>query len=69
MFIPKSRMMVITAAIQLALDDPWAGCLTDEERETLNQVMDKAALVHNGDANFLEMEVCYAHTPSGHVLK
>jgi hypothetical protein len=66
MFIPKNRMHVIVHAIDEALkSEGWQ----DRDRELLNQIADKAALVSNGDANFLEIDTCYAHNPPGHIVK
>ena len=62
MFIPKNRMMVITAVIDAGLS-AIGKVLSDEEREVVNQIADKAALVANGDANFLEVDTVYATNP------
>lgn len=66
MYIPKNRMHVLVHAIDQALEQPgWR----KRDIELLNQIADKAALVSNGDANFLEIETCYAHNPKGHIVK
>jgi len=62
MFIPKNKMMVLIGIIDAGMQT-IGNVLTDDEKELINQIADKAALVHNGDANFLEVEVCYANNP------
>ena len=62
MFIPKSRMMVITAVLDAGLES-MGSSLNAKEIEVINQIADKAALVANGDANFLEVDTVYATNP------
>ena len=60
-------MHVIVGAIDTALAQK--GLWQERDIELLNLIADKAALVSNGDANFLEIETCYATDPKGHVVK
>lgn len=60
MFIPKGKMHILTDAIAVAINNEnW----TDEEIELLHQVSDRASLCQDGDAPWLEVEVCYANKP------
>ena len=60
MFIPKSKMKILIHAIDTSIQ---YGGFTAEEKDLLNQVVDRAALCANGDAPWLEIEVCYANKP------
>ena len=62
MFIPKSMMPKIVAMIT-EYTDKYSAVLSHEDKELLAQMHDRAALCQHGDANFLEVEVCYAHKP------
>jgi hypothetical protein len=56
MRIPKSKMNIIIDAVAVALNNEnW----TDEERELLSQISDRASLCHHGDGTALEIEVAY----------
>jgi hypothetical protein len=63
MFIPKSKMSLIGAVLEAAIDSPLGHGLDEDEHELINQIRDKVALCQNGDANWLEVEVCYANKP------
>lgn len=63
MFIPKSKMSLIEAFIDAGLESPLGHSLDDDDIEIIHQIRDRASLCKNGDANFLEVEVCYAHKP------
>ena len=62
MFIPKRDMKVVIAVLDAGLKT-IGGVLTPEEREVINRIADRAALCANGDAPWLEVEVCYANKP------
>jgi len=63
MFIPKSKMSLVIELLNAGLDSPFGHSLDHDEREIINQMHDRASLCQDGDANFLEVEVCYAHKP------
>jgi hypothetical protein len=62
MLIPKSRMMVITHALDLALASDGAS-FKPEEIALLHQIADKAAQCQMGDGNFLLLDVYYGNNP------
>ena len=66
MFIPKSKMSLIMELLSAGLDSPFGHSLDDGERETINQLHDKASLCQHGDAPFLEIDVCYSNNPQGY---
>ena len=63
MFIPKSRMSLIEAMLEAAVDSPLGHGLDEDEHELINQIRDTVALCRNGDAPWLRIEVCYANKP------
>lgn len=63
MFIPKSKMPFLSACIEAIYDSPLGHGLDEEDAEIINQIWDKVNLCLNGDAPFLEIEVCYANKP------
>ena len=60
MFIPKNRVWVLIDAIDSAKAAIQFG---KGDEELLNQIRDRAYLCQHGDANFLEVELCYANKP------
>ena len=66
MFIPKSMMPKIVAMIT-EYSKAYSKVLSDEDKELLNQMADRAALCMHGDAPFLEVEVCYSENPCANV--
>jgi len=60
MFVQKRDMKIIIHALDTGIQ---YGGFTQEEKELLYQISDKAALCANGDAPWLEIEVCYANKP------
>lgn len=63
MFIPKSKMPLLNACIEAIFDSPLGHGLDEEDIEIISQISDKISLCQHGDANFLEVEVCYANKP------
>jgi len=63
MFIPKSKMPLLSACIEAIFDSPLGHSLDSDDAEIINQIWDKVSLCQNGDAPFLEIEVCYANKP------
>ncbi len=63
MLIPKSKMPLIDAMLDAALDSPLGHSLEDDEYEIINQIRKHVSLCQDGDAPFLEIEVCYADKP------
>ena len=56
-------MGLILAFIEAGLDSPLGHSLDQDEVEIIRQIYDRAALCQQGDANFLEVDVCYANKP------
>jgi len=63
MFIPKSKMPLLSAAIEAIFDSPLGHSLDEDDAEIINQLWDKVNLCQHGDAPFLEVEVCYSNKP------
>lgn len=56
--IPKSKLNIVMDAIAVALNNEnW----TEEEREILNQISDRALLCFHGDGTALDIEVYYGN--------
>ena len=66
MFIPKSKMPALLEMLSFYLDvyrDGPTILVKEEDLEMIRQIHDKASLCQHGDANFLQVEVCYANKP------
>jgi hypothetical protein len=63
MFIPKSKMPLLSACIEAIFDSPLGHSLDEDDIEIIGQISDKISLCQHGDANFLEVDVCYANKP------
>jgi len=62
MFIPKDDMKVLISVLDAGLHT-IGSVLTSREKEVIHQIADRAALCANGDAPWLEIEICYANKP------
>ena len=70
MFIPKDKMPGLIKALKVVIDcaegqydPPVETDLEPEELELVKQVYDRACLVLQGDANFLEVSAYYGVRP------
>lgn len=68
MFIPKSKMPMLVKVIDLALeidkyDPPVDFEISEEDKAILRNIHDRITLCQQGDAPFLEIEVCYSNSP------